>query len=68
MHSKTKRSKVHPLERKVDKSSDPNKWGMKFKYVEITSIVLGVGETPRPSTAFRRKVFSGGENTANQSL
>eukprot|EP00972_Heterocapsa_arctica_P029139 4284745-Heterocapsa_arctica.AAC.1 len=49
MLSKTKRSKVHPPGRKVDRSLDQNKWGMKFRPVGIMSIVLDVDETTRPS-------------------
>eukprot|EP00972_Heterocapsa_arctica_P016601 2450257-Heterocapsa_arctica.AAC.1 len=41
---------------------------MKFRSVGIMRTVLDVGETPRPSTAFRRKEFAGGENTVNLSL
>eukprot|EP00972_Heterocapsa_arctica_P036174 5323010-Heterocapsa_arctica.AAC.1 len=41
---------------------------MKFRPVGSMSIVLDVAETPRPSTAFWRKKFSGGENTVSQSL
>eukprot|EP00972_Heterocapsa_arctica_P026624 3919076-Heterocapsa_arctica.AAC.1 len=68
MHSKTKRSKVHPLERKADESSDRSKWVMKFRLVEIMSTVLDVDETPRRNTAPRLKYLFGKENTANQSL
>eukprot|EP00972_Heterocapsa_arctica_P065989 9736382-Heterocapsa_arctica.AAC.1 len=39
MHSKTQRSKVHPLARKADKSSDLNNWDMKYRSVEIMSTV-----------------------------
>eukprot|EP00972_Heterocapsa_arctica_P079562 11724996-Heterocapsa_arctica.AAC.1 len=65
---KTKRSKAHPRERKADNSSSQNKWDMKCRSVGIMSIVLDVDETPRPSTAFWRKEFSGEENTVSQSL
>eukprot|EP00972_Heterocapsa_arctica_P018660 2758476-Heterocapsa_arctica.AAC.1 len=63
MLSKTRRSKVHPLERKADRSSDPNKWDMKSRPVGTVSTVLDVGEIPRLSTASRRKEFFGEENT-----
>eukprot|EP00972_Heterocapsa_arctica_P053329 7855951-Heterocapsa_arctica.AAC.1 len=52
MHSTTTISKAHPLGIKADRSSDLNKWGMKFRPVDITSIVLDVGGIPRPSTFF----------------
>eukprot|EP00972_Heterocapsa_arctica_P019969 2947304-Heterocapsa_arctica.AAC.1 len=67
MHSKTTRSKAHPLGRKADRSSDLSKWDMKFRPVEITSIVLDVGGMPRPSAVFRQQKFVGGENTVSQS-
>eukprot|EP00972_Heterocapsa_arctica_P054808 8079876-Heterocapsa_arctica.AAC.1 len=41
---------------------------MKFRPVEIMSLVLDVGERPRPSVVIWRKEFSGGENTVSQSL
>eukprot|EP00972_Heterocapsa_arctica_P070080 10351228-Heterocapsa_arctica.AAC.1 len=50
-----KKIKGSPLGRKADKSSGQNKWDMRFISVGITSTVLDVGGTPRPSTAFRRK-------------
>eukprot|EP00972_Heterocapsa_arctica_P003412 509293-Heterocapsa_arctica.AAC.1 len=37
--SKTKRSKAHPLGKKADRSSDLNKWDMKFRPVGIMNIV-----------------------------
>eukprot|EP00972_Heterocapsa_arctica_P037216 5480209-Heterocapsa_arctica.AAC.1 len=63
MRSKTNRSKAHPQERKADKLSDLNKWGMMSRPAGNMSTVLGVGVIPRLSTVSRRKEFSGEENS-----
>eukprot|EP00972_Heterocapsa_arctica_P054489 8029539-Heterocapsa_arctica.AAC.1 len=61
MPSKTKRSKVHPLGRKADRSLDLNKWDMKSRPAGTMSTALDVGETTKLSAVSRQQECFGEE-------